>query len=141
MIGVDTSFLVAFEISTHPLHAVARGVAARHAGEPFALAPQVLAEFIHVVTDPRRFERPLAAGEAVARSARWWSAVETHQVFPGPEAVTLFHDWMREFGLGRKRLLDTLLAATYKTAGIGIIVSSDARDFAAFPGIHPLVIR
>jgi hypothetical protein len=43
-------------------------------------------------------------------------------------AVRLFFQWMADHQLGRKRLLDTLLAATYSAAGITSIVSTNARD-------------
>jgi predicted nucleic acid-binding protein len=54
--GFDTGFLVAFEVTDHPHHAAARArIRVCHSnGDDFALAPQVLAEFIHVVTDQRR---------------------------------------------------------------------------------------
>ena len=34
-------------------------------GHQLGLAPQVLEEFIHVSTDPRRFERPLSIGKTI----------------------------------------------------------------------------
>ncbi|HUX19691.1 MAG TPA: PIN domain-containing protein [Spirochaetia bacterium] len=138
MIGVDTSFIVAFEIVSHPEHEHARAFARRYAAEGLGCAPQVLAECIHIVTDPRRFELPLSISDALMRAERWWNAVETTRVLPGPEAVTLFFEWMRYFELGRKRILDTLLAATYKAAGISLVVSTNFRDFSLFPGMHPL---
>ena len=104
------------------------------------MAPQVLAEFVHVVTDPRRFQRPLTMEEAISRATRWWTADETRPIFPAVEAVALFLQWMGEFDLGRKRILDTLPAATYKVAGISLIAGSDARNFAPFPGIHPILL-
>ncbi|MFP4376196.1 MAG: type II toxin-antitoxin system VapC family toxin [Spirochaetales bacterium] len=137
---MDTSMLVCFEIEEHPLHNEARLLARDHAHEGFAIAPQVLAEFIHVCTDPRRFERPLTMEDAGARSRRWWRATESTQVWPNDEAVSLFHEWMSSFRLGRRRLLDTMLAAIYRAAGVGAIATSDARDFAVFPGIHPVVL-
>jgi predicted nucleic-acid-binding protein len=63
MIGIDTTFLVHLEIVDLPIHSTASQVFAREVtahGTIVALAPQVLAEFIHVVTDPRRFQRPLS---------------------------------------------------------------------------------
>ena len=58
--GLDTSFLVAVEVACHPEHAAARAVAEslRRSGDRFVIAPQVVAEFVHVVTDPRRFSAP-----------------------------------------------------------------------------------
>ena len=59
--GLDTGFLVAAEVKEHAEHAAARGTITRllAAADQIAIAPQVLAEFIHVATDPRRFSQPL----------------------------------------------------------------------------------
>ena len=60
--GLDTSFLVAVEVAEHAEHGAAGETLSTllAAGDRIALAPQVLAEFIHVVTDPRRFIRLLS---------------------------------------------------------------------------------
>ena len=57
MHGMDTSFLVVVEMREHAEHLPARNVLARclAAGDQFVIAPQVLTEFIHVVTDSHRF--------------------------------------------------------------------------------------
>lgn len=132
--GLDTGFLVAAEISEHPGHADARATFARllTAGDVIALAPQVLAEFIHVVTDPRRFEKPLAMAAARRLAEQWWTAREVVHVFPDDKATRLFLAWLDEFSLGRKRLLDTLLAATYRQAGIESILTTNRSDFQVF---------
>ena len=59
--GLDTGFLVAAEVTEHGEHTGARATLVRllAGGDRIALAPQVLAEFIHIVTDPRRFIQPL----------------------------------------------------------------------------------
>ena len=138
MIGIDTSFLVDFEHVRHESHDLARRVAARYQDELLAVAPQVIAEFTHVATDPRRFEEPLELEDALSRAAAWWAGTETVIVHPGHSTLELFHRWMLEYKLGRKRVLDTLLAATYCEAGISVIASMDDRGFALFPGIHVL---
>ena len=135
MIGIDTSFLVAFEIAEHPLCMDARNFAGKNAETGFALAPQVLSEFVHITTDSKSFAKPLSVKEALKRSYRWWNAREVRHVFPTHQTVMIFNDWMNRFGLGRKRLLDTMLAATYASVGIEKIVSTDARDFNIFPSI------
>jgi predicted nucleic acid-binding protein len=132
--GIDTSFLVAVEVAGHPNHASARRLLDRlvGAGDSLALAPQVLAEFIHVVTDERRFARPLAVGQARERAERWWTAREVVSAFPDEHTVPMFLAWLREHALGRKRLLDTLLAATYFTNDVQSIVTTNQRDFRVF---------
>lgn len=55
--GIDKGFLVAVEVMEHPNHLAVRTklAALLAAGDLFALAPQVLVEFIHIVTDSKRF--------------------------------------------------------------------------------------
>jgi predicted nucleic acid-binding protein len=135
MIGVDTSFLVGLAIREHPSH----GACLRlfedeilgRAGA-MAVAAQVMAEFCHVVTDSRRFERPLTMAEALELCEEWWNAEECRPVAVDAEAGVLFLTWMHERRLGRKRLLDTLLAATYHRAGVDRLATTDWRDFECY---------
>lgn len=131
--GLDTSFLVALEVSSHAEHAACRGRFQRllKAGDSFALAPQVLAELIHIVTDPRRFAAPLTMEQAIDRAGVWWNAAEVTHVFPTAESTLLFLGWLDEFQLGRKRLLDTQLAAAFLSAEIGSVLTLNRDDFAA----------
>ena len=132
--GIDTTFLVEVEVRDHPHHEASR----KHldeildANDTLLLAPQALLEFIHVVTDVRRFERPLSIERAVERAEEWWGAQEVAHAFPSAESVALTLEWLRVHKLGRKRLLDTQLAATYHAHGARSILSSNARDFAIF---------
>ena len=132
--GVDTTFLVQLEVRSAPGHELARAwlrdVIER--GSRLALAPQVLTEFIHVATDPARFERPLTMRAAAARAAAWWTAREVEQVHPGENAVSVFFDWLGKHRLGRTRLLHTMLAATYFAHGLTDVVTSNARDYSIF---------
>ncbi len=141
MTGLDTTFLVHVEIQESDGHGAALEVLRREIlgrDREAALAPQVLSEFIHVVTDRRRFERPLPMAQALAKASFWWNAREVERIVPEGEAVSQFVAWMREHGLGRKRLLDTLLAATYYRSGVTRIVTSNARDYRVF-GVFELI--
>ena len=141
MIGIDTTFLVQLEIRESESHAAAMEVLRdRILGRDreAALAPQVLTEFVHIATDPRRFKRPLSVDQAVGKAGFWWNAREVTRVFPEEESVAQFLAWMRGHRLGRKRLLDTLLAATYYGSGITMIATSNARDYRTF-GVFELV--
>lgn len=132
--GLDTGFLVAAEVTEHAEHSAARQTLATlvGAGDRVAIAPQVLAEFIHVVTDPRRFTQPLEIVEARDVAEQWWTASEVDREYPSDAATQQFLRWLQQFSLGRKRLLDTLLAATYQQAGIQSILTTNPSDFAIF---------
>ena len=132
--GIDTGFLVAAEVIEHADHTAARALLARllGAGDRLALAPQVLAEFLHVVTDQRRFARPLDMSVARRIASEWWMGREVEQVFPDTDSTRLFLAWMEQHRLGRKRLLDTQLAATYRSRGVVSILTTNPGDFGIF---------
>lgn len=136
-IGVDTTLLVESELEEVTGHEQAKhwlgDVIRQHV--KLAIAPQVLGEFIHAVTDPARFVRPLNSQQAISRAQEWWTASEVRQVHPTADAVMLFLEWMSRYKLGRKRVLDTMLAATYFAHGIDHVVTSNSRDFAVFSGM------
>jgi predicted nucleic acid-binding protein len=135
VIGLDTSFLVGLAVREHPLHPAYWELfesEIRGRAGSMALTAQVLAEFAHIVTDPRRFERPLAMADALELCTLWWNAEECHHIVVDFEAGGLFLTWMEGHRLGRKRLLDTLLAASYHRAGIRRIATIDWRDFAVY---------
>jgi predicted nucleic acid-binding protein len=132
--GIDTSLLVAAELVAHSKHEPSRAMVQQMAqsGENMAVAPQVLAEFVHAVTDSRRCKVPLTVPTALQRADEIWNAATVVQVFPDATAVSQFFDWMRQHRLGRKRLLDTLLAATYWSAGVRSIATLNRADFDLF---------
>ncbi len=134
MHGIDTSFLVAVEVSEHPLHAAAskRLKKVLDADESLAMAPQVLAEFIHVITDQKRFTSPVNMETALARADYWWTAKEVVQVLPTDKSTILFLKWMAEHNLGRKRVLDTMLGSTYRAADVTSILTLDGDDFKIY---------
>ena len=90
--GLDTSFLVAVEVACHAEHASARATAEalRRNDDRFAIAPQVVAEFVHVVTDAKRFSAPLTIERALERAKVWWDAKDVDQVLPDQSTVAWF---------------------------------------------------
>lgn len=132
--GLDSSFLVAAEVSCHADHLAARTLAdsLRKKGDRFALAPQALAEFVHIVTDVKRFTAPLTMPQALERAQVWWDTAEVERVWPDEAAVSWFLAAMIKYQLGRKRVLDTLLAATFRSAGTTSLLTLNAVDFGVF---------
>lgn len=133
-IGIDTSFLVAVESTVHQQGFTARELLDRFGndGELLALNPDVLSEFVHVMSDARRLDDPLTMNESLRRAQFWWSAKDVIRIFPTADSTDLFLKWVKEHRLGRKRLRDTMLAASYFTAGVTRIVTLNAKDFAVF---------
>ncbi|MFZ4779216.1 MAG: type II toxin-antitoxin system VapC family toxin [Terrimicrobiaceae bacterium] len=132
--AIDTDFLVALEIRDHIFHKPADGLLNRllDEGHELAVAPQILAEFVHVVTDAKRMKEPLSMDDGLARAECWWQAREVLRIYPDGETVSTWIAWLRDHRLGRKRLLDTLLAAPCASHGISTIISNNGADFQVF---------
>lgn len=138
MIGLDTSILVAHAIAEHPQHQACREwlAEALETNQTFAITSGILAEFIHVVTDARRFETPLVISDALERAAFWAEAREVTLLSADESANALWLKWLADYRLGRKRLLDTLIAVTWHVAGVREIWTLNPRDFMVFEVFH-----
>ena len=133
-VAIDTDFLVAVEIRDHLFHKSADELLGRllEEGHKLAVAPQILAKFVHVVTDSKRLKDPLSMQEALARAEYWWQAREVVRIYPEGDAVSTWIEWLLDHRLGRKRLLDTMLAASAYAQRISTIVSNNEKDFKIF---------
>ena len=72
---------------------------------------------------------PLVVTDAISRAENWWRAAEVVRVFPDGNAVSDFFAWFRQHQLGRKRLLDTMVAASFRSAKVAKIISNNAKDY------------
>jgi len=70
--------------------------------------------------------------QALERGRVWWDASDVDRVWPDESAVAWFLSAMTEHKLGRKRVLDTLLAATFRSANIASVLTLNPADFAVF---------
>jgi len=141
MIGLDTGFLVAWAVPEHANHAACRLLAADavRQGWTFGITTGILAEFLHVVIDPRRFAHPLTMADATAVASFWSHAAEVSLLRQDSGVTTTWLDWLTRHQLGRKRLLDTLIAATWHSAGITEVWTLNPDDFAVFGCFRLLV--
>lgn len=134
LLGIDTSFLVQAALIEHPGHQRAMDCISEMAcrNGKYALAPLVMSEFLHVITDERRFESPVQMPQALELADRWWHAPEVTNLFPSEKSSRQYFSWLESLKLGRKRLLDTELAAIYHANSVQNLVTSNARDFEVF---------
>ncbi len=92
----------------------------------------MITEFVHIVTDAKRFTLPLTVEQALERARAWWDSPDVERVEPDDASVKWFLDAMEKHQLGRKRVLDTMLAATYRSVGITSLLTLNAADIAVF---------
>jgi predicted nucleic acid-binding protein len=96
----------------------------------------VVNEFLHVVTDARRFAPPLTMTEALDWMEDFLKNPMVSLLEPTKASTDQALLWMRQFNLGRKRILDTHLAAVLHTSGVRRLLTSNPADFAIFTDLE-----
>jgi predicted nucleic acid-binding protein len=134
MIGIDANVLVAIAAADHPNHSQAVTAFERelNSEEEIVLSPAIAAEFLHVVTDPRRLSPAQEMASAISWLQTWTTEVAPQWLLPTQAAIELWLKWMVEFQLGRKRILDTQYAALLHAHGVHRLLTYNADDFRVF---------
>jgi predicted nucleic acid-binding protein len=97
-----------------------------------AVTFHVLLEFIHVTTDPKRFKSPLTLKEGLGMVEQYWNASNWNRLLPHSNTGSRMLDLLRRYRLGRRRLLDTYLAATLLDNQVTTLITCDWQDFEIF---------
>ena len=140
MIGLDCNILVQLAIADHPTHEKTLAAVQTEArrGVKLVLPALVVTEFLHVVTDERRFSPPLTMAEALDWTEEFLANPSVALLEPSKASIAQTLIWMRQHHLGRKRILDTHLAPILHTSGVRRLFTSNASDFAVFGVIEAI---
>jgi len=138
MIGLDCNILVQLAMADHPAHqkSLVAVQAEIDRGETLVFPPMVGTEFLHIVTDERRFKPPLTMAEATQWLDDFASEPSVNVIIASPASLTLTTAWIHTHNLGRKRILDTHLAAILHSHRISRLLTSNPSDFALFKVIQ-----
>jgi predicted nucleic acid-binding protein len=134
MIGLDCNILVQLAFADHPANAKTLEAvqAETNKGEKLVFPSLVVAEFLHVATDDRRFAPPLTMNEALDWIDEFLKNPAVSVLEPTSASFDQTLRWMRQFNLGRKRILDTQLAAVLHVGGVRRLITSNPADFQVF---------
>jgi predicted nucleic acid-binding protein len=134
MIGLDCNVLVQLAIADHPANARTPAAVESETQQGIKLVfPSLVAtEFLHVVNDERRFAPPLTMPEALDWIQDFLASSGVSLLEPTQASMERTILWMRQFNLGRKRILDTHLAAILHTNGVSRLLTSNPADFKVF---------
>ena len=144
--GVDANVLIYSAIESMPEHKRVLSFFERRVltGElSCAVSFPVLLEFVHITTDSKRFKPALSMEESVAIAEQYWLAADWHPLIPKSTTGSRAFALLRNHRLGRKRLLDTYLAATLLDHGVTTLITCDTGDFNIFSDlqlINPLTV-
>lgn len=134
-IGIDTNVLLVAHMPTFDDHEAVRAYHERLLSDiatTLCIPPRVLDEFMHVLTNSRRFSDAPSMRKALAIARTYLDAANV-EITPENEAsASLALELMKTHDLGRKRIGDTMIAASLITAGVTHLVTTNIRDFRVF---------
>jgi len=135
MIGLDTSFLIDLYWQDSPRNKKARALFKKIADDntiDVAIFYNCFNEFLHVITDSKRFENPLSIQEAIEIIDFWCDIDRVKLLYPDDKSFKHTIAWFNLYNLGRNRINDTQMAAVYLTNGISKIITANPKDFMIF---------
>lgn len=138
-LGVDTNVLVYAHVAALPEHVGVKAFLARQLDRrdvTLVVTPAVLDEFVHVVTDPRRFAPPVGVAEALALARLWLGRANVDCLATDADALADALALVERHGLGRRRLADTLFVATLLRHGVRQLATCNPADFAVFSSLQ-----
>jgi len=140
MTGLDCNILVQLALADHPRYGatVSALKSVLSQDETLYCPTPVITEFLHIVSDPRRFDPPLAELQAAAWMEEFLSKPRVKLLPSSDASIRLMLRWLSQFGLGRKRIIDTHIAAILHTNGINRILTSDSRGFITY-GVFEII--
>ena len=138
MIGLDCNILVQLAFAEHPANPKSQAIveAEIESGTDLVFPSLVITEFLHIATDGRRFSPPFTMPEAVAWIQEFMNNPAVRLLEPTPASLDQTLQWMKQFNLGRKRILDTHLAAILHTNGVRRLLTSNPSDFTVFTALQ-----
>ena len=140
---LDTNVLVYAVDVEAPHHYFSKALLdkAGETGSGLCVAPQNFAEFLAIVTDPRRVQQPLANGTAV-ETVRGFAALPGLTILPVPvDILRRFLGLAERYAITRQRVFDAYLVATMLGNGVRRIHTFNESDFAPFAEIEVIVPR
>ena len=132
MTGIDKTFLIALEIKESPRHERAVEIFNKWREEKnsfLVIYSNVFNEFLHVITDAKRFVNPVPMEIAIERCWYWIDHQRVKVVYSSDDSLKRQLLWMSMHELGRKRINDTTMAAVYAQEGVSKIITANPADF------------
>ncbi len=108
--------------------------AAAVAGDVSAcVSPQVLLEYVSIITNPKRVANAITAAEAWEDVDEFLAAFSL--ITPGPDHVERIVPLAKDLGIKGPEVFDLAIAATMLGAGVGTVYTYDSTVFSRVPGI------
>ena len=138
ILAVDTNVLVYAHLPAAQEHDKVRGYLLGCLSQPettLVVTPLVLHEFVHVITDTRRFEPPVTMSQALGTAGLYLKRSNVTCLSMDEDVVADAFRLLERYALGRKRIADTLLVATLMRHDVHHIITCNPGHFDSFEGL------
>lgn len=138
-LGIDTNALIYAHMPALKEHERVRQFLIAELRKPdvkLVITPMVLHEFVHVITDARRFDPPVSMSEAIAVARLYVGRANVECAAVTEEVLIDTFQLLEQYHLGRRRIADTLLVATLLRHGVHRLVTCNPGDFGPFAGLE-----
>ncbi len=135
MIGIDTSFLIDLYWQDSPRNKNACALFSQLTNDDsveIAIYFNCFNEFLHVITDSKRFSNAFTIQEAIDVIDLWCDIDNVKVLYPNDTSFKRTLAWMNMYKLGRNRINDTQMASCYLSNNITSIITANPRDFEVF---------
>jgi len=136
--GLDTNVLIYAHMPDLPDHVRVRSfLLSQLANEDVTLVitPIILHEFVHVITDGKRFDPPVSMADALAVARVYLDHTNVECLSLDGQAVAGAFALIERHQLGRKRIADTLFAACLLGHGVHELITCNPADFRIFDSL------
>jgi predicted nucleic acid-binding protein len=133
--GVDTNVLIYAHMPGLPYHPQVRSFLLDQLSRDevtLVITPAILHELVHIVTDGRRFDPPVSMADAIALAQMYLEHANVECISLDAQAVMGAFELIARHRLGRKRISDTLFAASLLSHGVRELVTCNPGDFQVF---------
>lgn len=133
--GIDTNVLIYAHITESPQHEVVRSYLLDQLAQDdvtLVVTPGILHELVHVITDGRRFDPPVAMKDALAVARGYLDSANIECLSVDEGALVRAFELLERYQLGRKRIADTLFAASLLNHGVRELITCNLDDFKIF---------
>jgi len=136
LISLDTTFLIDLYWIDSPRHLSAVKLFdalsdenGEYQNEEILVYYNCFNEFVHVITDTRRFENAMTMTRALEICEQWRDLEKIRIVYPDETSYARALTWLSIYNLGRNRLNDTNMVSCYVSQGASKIISANPKDF------------
>lgn len=137
---LDSNVLVYAADKSSPYHKPSKELRERGlTGEILlCVCPQVLTEFLAVVTDSRRVKNPISPSEAIKEVEKYLTAPNILKIYQNEVSFRELVELIGKYKIGKQEVFDLQLVSTMLTSKISKIYTFNTSDFSKFKEIKIL---